>query len=229
LIWQEKRRSLTYGCARYANLKAGIAIAKVAPETTPVISSHGEKVFPHIYVVEAEQKKAKQLGNVKVGCVYTTGQGQRSPKKLAADLIPLNWTTEQYRQQTELGKNLSFGIFTNPINLGLSTIFAALGIAIAVWLNLGLKINHTRTIYLVALILGIVKLATTLLMPANLFGLLGEIVFPSLTIAIVSLLLKDFQFNWKRGYASIAIEVLAIVAIQFLFYSLCFNLIASFL
>ncbi|MEY2834099.1 MAG: hypothetical protein RLZZ574_3359 [Cyanobacteriota bacterium] len=226
-LTEETESVAAYGCARYANLKAGIAIAKIAPKTTPVISSHGEKIFPHIYVVEAEQKKAKQLGNIKVGCVYTTGQGQRSPKKLAADLIPLNWPREQYRQQTEPGKNLSFGIFTNPINLGLSTIFAALGIAIAAWLNLGLKINHTHTIYLVALILGMVQLATTLLMPANLFGLLGAIAFPSLTIAIVSLLLKDFQLNWKRGYASIAISVLAIVAVQFLFYSLCLSLIAG--
>jgi hypothetical protein len=216
-----------YGCARYANLKAGIAIANIAPETTPVISSHGDKIFPHIYVVEAEQKQTKQLGNIKVGCVYTTGQGQRSPIKLAAELIPLNWPTEHYQQQTEQGKNLSFGRFTNPINLGLSTIFAALGIAIASRLNLGLKINHTHTIYLVALILGMVQLATTLLMPANFFGLLGAIAFPSLTIAIVSLLLKDFQLNWRRGYASIAISVLAIVAIQFLFYSLCLGLIAG--
>ena len=79
----------TYGCGRYANLKAGIEISKIPPATTPVISTYGEKVFPHIYVTQVEQKHAQKSGNIKVGCVYTTGKGQRSPKKLAADIIPL--------------------------------------------------------------------------------------------------------------------------------------------
>jgi hypothetical protein len=214
----------TYGCSRYANLKAGIAIANIAPETTPVISSHGEKVFPHIYVVEVQQKNANQLGKTRVGCVYTTGKEQRSPRKIAADVIPLNWPTEHYQKQTGEGNHLSFGRFTKPINLGLSTIFAALGIAIASRLNLGLKIQHIRTIYLVALMLGMVQLMITLL-PS--FGLLGAIFIPISTILISSLLLQDFQLNWKRGYASIAISVLAIVAIQFLLSSLCLGLITS--
>jgi hypothetical protein len=216
-----------YGCARYANLKAGMAIAKIDPETTPVISSHGEKVFPHIYVVEAEQKNSLQLGNTKVGCVYTTGQGQRSPKKLAADLIPVNWPIEPYQQQTEQGKNHSFGRLAKPITFGLSTIFAALGIAIASWLNLGLKVHRHHTIYLVALILGMVQLGITQLMPANFLGLLGGIIFPIVAILLASLALPDFQLNWKRGYGYIAISVLAILAIEFLLYSLCLELISS--
>ncbi|MEY2858572.1 MAG: hypothetical protein RLZZ74_2885 [Cyanobacteriota bacterium] len=216
-----------YGCARYANLKSGMAIAKIDPETTPVISSHGEKVFPHIYVVEAEQKNPLQLENTKVGCVYTTGQGQRSPKKLAADLIPVNWPTEQYQQQTQQGKNHSFGRLAKPITLGLSTIFAALGIAIASWLNLGLKVHRTHTIYLVALLLGMVQLGITQLMPANFLGLLGGIIFPILAILMASLALPDFQLNGQRGYGYIAISVLAILAIEFLLYSLCLELISS--
>jgi hypothetical protein len=220
-------RVADYGCARYANLKAGLAIAKIAPEITPVISSHGEKVFPHIYVVEAEQKNSLQLGNTKVGCVYTTGQGQRSPKKLAADLIPVNWQIEQYQPQTAEGKNLAFGRLAKPITLGLSTIFAALGIAIASWLNLGLKVQRTHTIYLVALLLGMVQLGITQLMPANFLGLLGGIIFPILAILLASLLLPDFQLNGQRGYGYIAISVLAILAIEFLLYSLCLELITS--
>jgi hypothetical protein len=215
----------TYGCTRYANLKADVR--QIAPEVTPVISSHGEKIFSHIYVVQAQQKNAKQSKNIRVGCVYTTGKNQRSPKKLAADLIPLNWPIEHYQKQTGQSNYLSLGIFTQPINLGLFTIFATLGIAIASRLNLGLKVNQTQTIYLVALILALVQLATTLLMPANFFGLLGEIAFPSLTIAIASLIIKDFQLNWQRGYGYIAIIILAIVAIQFLLSSLCLELINS--
>jgi hypothetical protein len=213
-----------YGCARYANLKAGIAIAKIDPKTTPVISSQGSKILPHIYVVTAEQKNANQLGTTKVGCVYTTGQAQRSPKKLAANLIPLNWQQEQYTQKRE---NLSFGSLTKPINLGLATIFGAVGIAIAAWLNLGLKINHPHTIYLVALMLGMVQLGNTLFMPNNFWGLLGAIMFPILTILTTNLFFKDFQFDWERGYPSIAIAISAIVAIQFLFYSLSLGLITS--
>jgi hypothetical protein len=215
-----------YGCARYANLKAGIAPVNTDPEITPVISSRGEKVFPHIYVVEAQQKNANQLGKTRVGCVYTTGEGQRSPKKIAADLIPVNWPTKHYQKQTPEDHTLAFGRLTKPINLGLSTIFAALGIAIASRLNLGLKINYPHTIYLVALILGIVQLANTLLMPTNFLGLLGAITFPILTIAIASLLIKDFQLNWN-SYPNVALSILAIVAIQFLLSSFCLELINS--
>jgi hypothetical protein len=218
-----------YGCARYANLKAGLAIAKIDPETTPVISSHGEKVFPHIYVVEAEQKNPLKLGNTKVGCVYTTGQGQRSPKKLAADLIPINWQIEPYQPQAAEGKHHSFGKLSKPIILGLSTIFAALGITIASWLNLGLKVQRTQTVYLVALLLGMVQLGITQFMSANLLGLLGGIVFPILAILIASLLLPDFQLHWKRGYGYIAISVLTILAIEFILYSLCLELITNVL
>ena len=214
-----------YGCARYTNLKAGIEIANIAPKTTPVISSRGEKIFPHIYVIQTEQKHAKRAGNIKVGCVYTTGQGQRSPKKLAADLIPIDWPASYYQKQSGQD-NISFGIYANPINLGLYTIFAALGMALSSWLNLGLRINRTHTIYLVALMLSIVQLTISLL-PS--FGLLGAIVIPILTILSASFLFKDFKLNWSRGYPSVAVSVLVIVAVQFSLYSLCLGMIGSLL
>lgn len=53
-------------------------------------------------------------------------------RKIAADLIPVNWPTEHYQKQTPEDHTLAFGRLTKPINLGLSTIFATLGIAIAV-------------------------------------------------------------------------------------------------
>ncbi len=214
----------TYGCERYANFKAGVSTNLVAPEQTPVIFSYGEKVLPHIYVVEAQQKNAQQPGNIKVGCVYTTGQGQRSPELLAADLIPFNWPAQSYQQQAGLNANLDWGIYTNPINLGLNTLFAALGIAIASWLNLGLKINHADTIYLAALILGIVQLITASL-PA--FGLIGAIALPILTILVMSLLIKDFKINWNHSYPLIAASIFTIIAVQFLLYGLCLGLLNS--
>ena len=214
-----------YGCARYTNLKAGIEIADIAPKTTPVISSRGEKIFPHIYVIQTEQKHAKRAGNIKVGCVYTTGQGQRSPKKLAADLIPIDWPAQYYQKQSG-EDNISFGIYANPINLGLYTIFAALGMALSSWLNLGLRINRTHTIYLVALMLSTVQLTTSLL-PS--FGLLGAIAIPILTILAASFLFKDFKLNWSRGYPSVAVSVLVIIAVQFSLYSLCLGMIGSLL
>ena len=119
---------------------------------------------------------------------------------------------------------MSFGIYAKPIKLGLYTIFAALAIAIASRLNLALKINQTHTIYLVALLLGIVQLCMSLL-PA--FGLLLAIIVPMAIIPLLSFLLKDFQLNWKRGYDSVAISILAIVAIQLVFYSLSLGLISG--
>jgi hypothetical protein len=210
-----------YGCQRYANLKAGIPVERTAPEITPVISHSSAKIFPHIYVVEAVQKNARQPGNTKVGCVYTVGQGQRSPKKLAADVIPLNWPKENYQQQNT---NLSFGRYTNPVNLGLYTIFAALGIAIVSWLNIGIKIKRAATIYLVALILGIIQLAAT---SFSFLGLFAVYILPFLTILVVSLVIKDFQLDWSRGNLLVMVSMLIVITIQFLSYVLCLDLIGK--
>ena len=78
----------THSCKKYANLKVGISTDLA--DKTPVISSYGEKIFPHIYVVEVRQKNQQHPGNIRVGCVYTNGKTQRSPKLLAADVIPDN-------------------------------------------------------------------------------------------------------------------------------------------
>ena len=127
----------TYNCEKYANLKAGAS--DILPEQTPVISSYGEKILPHIYVVEARQNNYRQSGDVRVGCVYTAGRGQRSPKLLAADIIPDNWRTEQYLKESRFDSHLAFKTYDNLIKFGLYTLFASLGIAIAIKLNLGIK------------------------------------------------------------------------------------------
>ena len=67
----------TFGCERFANVKAGL-FDNLDPKQSPVISSYGEKIFPNIYVVEAVQKDISQPKNIRVGCVYTTGQGRRA-------------------------------------------------------------------------------------------------------------------------------------------------------
>lgn len=212
----------TYGCQRYANLKAKIS-NNIAPEQTPVISSHGEKIFPHIYVITAKQKNEQQSRNTQVGCVYTTGERQRSPELLGADIIPGDWPTEHYQKQAGLKDNLTFGSLTQPINLGLYTIFAALGIAIASWLNLGIKINHSQTIYLLALILGLVQVVVSSI---SFFGIIEAVILPVVVLSTASLLIKDFQLKWNRGYPLIA--MLMMITIQFLFYGLCFGLINGF-
>lgn len=213
----------TYGCERYANLKAGVDNDNLAPEQTPVISSYGEKIFPHIYVVEAEQKNVQQqINNIKVGCVYTTGQGQRSPELLAADIIPLTWPTEHYQPQASLERNLTFGILTQPISLGLYTIFAALGIAISSWFNLGIKINHPQTVYLAAITLGFAQVIAS---AVAFLGIVTSFMLPAVTIMIISLLVKDFQIRWSRGYLLVAVGIFSIITIQFLFYNLCLGLI----
>ena len=203
---------------RYTNLKAGYST--IAPEKTPVLSSYGEKILPQIYVVQVKQKSLKQSENIRVGCVYTTGRGQRSPKLLAADLIPLDWPQEPYYKQSL--KGISFGGFTNPINLGLYTIFAALGIAIASWLNLAIKIERVETIYLVALLLGVIQLIAASI-PA--LGLIATIALLVLAISIANLLIPGFKIDWNYDYSMIAASVFLIVAIQFLFYGLCLELI----
>ena len=212
-----------YGCQRYANVKAGIS-GNIDPRQTPVISSHGEQVFAHIYVVQAQQKRVNQPENIRVGCVYTVGQKERSPELLTADIIPQNWPTKHYQKSAVSKSNLAFGIYTNPINLGLYTIFAAIGIAIGSRLNLGIKVNHTQTIYLVAIILGMVQLIAGNI---SLLSLVASIIFPILAIIASSLLIKDFQINWNYGYFFVIAGIFTIVASQFLLYGLCISLINS--
>jgi hypothetical protein len=213
-------QAATFGCQRYANLKAGIT-DKLNPQQTPVISSHGEKVFPHIYVVEVQQKNFQQPGYVKVGCVYTVGQSERSPKLLAADVIPLNWSSKPYQKPTKSQSNLAFGIYTHFINLGLYTIFNTIGIAIVSRLNLGIKIKNSQTIYLLALFLGILQLIAGEL---PVLSLIAHIIFSAVAILAASLWFKNVQINWSFGY-SVSVGILTIIAIQFLLYGLCLKLI----
>lgn len=210
----------TYACQRYANLKAGNS--DLAPEKAPARSSYGEKVFPHLYVVRVEQKNAEGTGHTAVGCVYTAGQDRRSPKLLAADIIPIDWPAEPYR--SEKNANLAFGKFTNPIKLGLYTICAAVGIAIASRLNLGIEIDRIGTVYLTALILGIVQLAASFV---PVLGSLDTTVILVLTVITIGLLLNDFQLDWQRNSIAVAVGVFSIIAIQFLLYGLCLAAIGS--
>ncbi len=210
-----------YGCQRYANVKAGIA-GNIDPRQTHVISSYGEKILPRAYVVEAQQKNVGQPDNVRVGCVYAAGQTERSPKLLAADIIPNNWPTEHYQPRTKPGSNISFGFYTNIVNLGLYAIFYAIGIAIASKLNLGIKINHTRTIYLVAVILAMVQL-----LPGKLpvFNLIASTMLPILAVLSLGIVIKDFKLDRNYGYPLVAAGILVIVAVQFLLYGLFLKLV----
>ena len=211
----------TYGCQRYANLKAEIA-PDLTLEQAPAKFSYGEKIFAHIYVVRVEQKNAQKEGNTQVGCVYTTGRGQRSPKLLAADVIPTNWPTEPYQNQAEA----NFGSYTLPLNLGLHTIFAAIGIAIASWLNLGIKINRTATVYLAALVLGMSQLLAA---AVPIFSLLAKVILPIFAIFALNHSLKGFQVSHRHGVAAIAIGILTIVLVQLTLYGLYLGSIGNFL
>ena len=210
----------TYGCQRYANLKAGIT-GDLDPKKTPAISSSGEKVFPYLYVVRVKQKKAVEEGNINVGCVYTTGPGQRSPKLLAADVIPANWPSESYQNDSD---TLSFGAYSIAIDLGLYTILAAGGIAVASWMNLGIKINCSRTIYLTALVLGIMQLIASTI---PVFSSIARVVLPVLAILTMNLLIDDFKISRKHGATAIATGIFTIVAIQLILYSVCLGALGS--
>ena len=211
-----------FGCERFANVKAG-AFNNLDPTQNPVISSHGEKIFPHIYVAEAVQKDTVGGQNVRVGCVYTTGVGERFPTKLASDVIPLNWPIEHYQPEVVSKSNLSFGAYTNLINLGLYTLCSAIGIAVASQFKLGIEINNRpQTIYLVALILGIVQL-TAVNLP--LFNFTASVIFSVLAIIFVERLFKSFNFNTKNGLALASVGTLTIIAIQFLLYGIAWQLI----
>lgn len=209
----------SYGCQRYANLKAGTP--NLDPKLTPARSSYGERVFPHLYVVRVEQKNIKEAKHTVVGCVYTSGQDLLSPKLLAADVIPHNWPAESYRPKKA---HFTFGKLGYPIKLGLSTICAAGGIAIASGLNLGIEIGRESTIYLMALILGIVQLAASFV-PA--LGFFSTTLISISTVIAIGFSLKDFKLHWHRNPIAVAVGIFLIVAIQFLFYGLCRAAIAS--
>lgn len=207
----------TYGCLRYANLKAEIA-PDLTLEQAPAIS-YGEKVFSHIYIVRVEQKNAEKEGSTQVGCVYTTGQGQRSPKLLAADVIPTNWPAEPYQNQVEA----NFGNYIS-LNFGLHTIFAAIGIAIASWLNLGIKINRAATVYLAALVLGMTQLLAD---AVPVFSSLAKVILPVFAIFALNQSLEGFQVSLRHGVAAIAISILTIILVQLSLYGLYLGSIGS--
>lgn len=209
------------GCQRYANFKAGIK-NELDLKQTPVTFSYGEKVLPHIYVVEAQQKKWQPPGDVTVGCVYTIGRQERSPRLLAADVIDNNWSLQLAQEARKLQFESTFGSYAYLIKLGLYTIFSAVAIAIACKLNLGIQVNNVQTIYLLALLLGIVQLVIEELPILNLFSYLS---FSAVVIIFCSFLFKSIQIYWNFNYPIVVVGILTIIAIQSLLYGLSFILI----
>lgn len=217
---EETEASATFGCERYANLKAELPQESINPEQTRVIASSGARISPQVYVAVAEQTKYQQSSTIKVGCVYTTGQ--RSPKLLGVDTIPTNWPATYYQPAAAV----TFGFLTQPINLGLSVIAAALGIAIACRFNLGIKINRAQTFYLGALVLGLTQIFAA---QVSFLGIVTSFILPAVAILMLSILIRDFQLNWRYSYALVIVGITAIITIQLLLHSLCLGLINSLL
>ena len=217
-----------YACQRYANVKAGVPFKDADPQDTPAISSKGQKVLNNLYAVTATQKNFRPEGNakVRVGCVYASDRSEKFPVLLASDTIPNNWPQETYQPSQVALSPQSFSFFWLPIFLGISTIFATVGISIAAAFGLGFRVDRLQTIYIAALILSIVESATVDL---PVFGLAANVALQSLALGITSMFIKGFKIDWTMGYKVVAAGAVAIMGtkwvMRWIFYLLLYSLL----
>lgn len=212
-------------CERYANVKAGIPIEDADPKQHPVLSSSGERVFPNIFVTEAQQKNQEsgEQNTVRVGCVYSNSTHEILP---VSDIIPHNWPQESYQRTVAKAPAITFGFYHILILLGLNTWLSAMGIVVANMFGLGIRVASPPGIYLTAIALGVV---VSLVSYLPIFNLVASIALQCLTLVLANSFIQGFKIQWQANIMTIAMGASVIVVATSLFYWLFIEFIYLFI
>ena len=219
-----------YNCEKYANIKAGVSLAKASPIHTSVINSHGEEILPGIYFVEAKQHNFKEEGNntVRVACTFVNQK--ESPAILASDIIPNNWPVEKYQGKTAIRQIQSLSqaldIYSIFVVMGFGTLFTAIGLFIASMLDWGITINSLDVLYKSAFVLGIVEVIFSSLPMIGFFALIA---LQTLAIGITSAFIKGFKVNWSDGYLVVCLGTVTVLGVRTILHLLLILLISAFI
>jgi hypothetical protein len=99
---------------------------------------------------------------------------------MASDVIPTQWPTVPYKQKkTEIRLRQSTGAVGLLSMLGVNALFTALGIFLAAYFGLAIRIDSLNTLYLSSFLLGFVELFLSFIPRFGMFSLVSDIAFLS--------------------------------------------------
>ncbi len=226
LTSEEKTQSVR-ACEDFGNIRAGKTLREVREtKIPPVLSSYGEEVVPGIFLAEVKQTNFKEAGaTVRTACAIA-----KSEKHLVirnTDVIPNNWPVEAYKGKPIAQESLkkAMGVYGVLVALGAGTLFTAVGIFIAGMFSLGIRLDSLETLFKVAFLLGIVETMTSMI-PS--FSIVVGLALESLSLGVISAVIKGFDVEWANGYKMVAAGAITIIATRTLLNLLLLSAIASF-
>jgi hypothetical protein len=206
-------------CAQSSQSSEKRVDAKLSLATT---SSRSEEIFPGVLVVDLQPQQTQS--KVRNACVYTQVIAESAdeevesapssstyiPELLEQVEIPIDWPRTPFRNKTTIGAlEQTMTVHSTFSALGTNTMFTAVGILGVMFCRLGIQVGSLNSLYQAAFLTGVSE------------TLLGLVPFPLfmrwkvlVALGIASILVKDFEINWSRGYWVLSLSVLLLILIR---------------
>jgi hypothetical protein len=213
-------------CAKEASLGAGYTLKDLINEEAPIVEPLSGKVhpiFPGLALADVVYPQKETKTPVRTAC--TIFGDATEAEVMASDVIPTQWPTIPYKKKTTaIRLRQTTDAVSILSNLGVNTLFTAVGIFLAAYFGLAIRIDSLNTLYLSAFLLGFVELFLSFIPRFGIFSVVSDIAFLSLSLGITSAFVKGLEIDWSAGYFFVSLGTLTVIATRkfcgfLLFYS----------
>jgi hypothetical protein len=199
----------------------------------PRPTSH--ELSPGFFVLDVNLISPKdKTTSVRTACVFGTVQNKISqdqrPKLLASEVIPNQWPQELLKKkptQVKVADAQSLHGFLTL--LGTNALFAAIGLFIVMFLNLGIRIGTLNALYQAALIFSAIDVVIATVPMIGHFHFIRFTAVPVVGLMITSIFVKEMELDLSVGYKVLAMAGGILVGVRFLCHWLLLAAIMSML
>jgi hypothetical protein len=181
-----------------------------------------QELSPALYVMDVTLIKPQDpTQNVRTACVVGTVENSMSntqrPRLLASEPIPTQWPQEALKKKPAKVKVADAQSLHGILTLiGTNGLFAAIGLFLIMFLNLGIRIHTLNSLYLAALIFAGVETVINLVPMLGPFSLIRFTAVPVVGLMITSLFVKEMELDFSVGYKVLAMAGGILVGVRLL-------------
>jgi hypothetical protein len=199
----------------------------------PRPTSH--ELSPGFFVLDINLISPKdKTTSVRTACVFGTVQNKISqdqkPKLLASEVIPNQWPQEALKKkpaQVKVADAQSLHGFLTL--LGTNALFAAIGLFILMFLNLGIRIGTLNALYQAAFIFSAIDVVISTIPMIGYFHFIRFTAVPVVGLMITSIFVKEMELDLSVGYKVLAMAGGILVGVRILCHWLLLATIMSML
>jgi hypothetical protein len=186
----------------------------------PRPTSH--ELSPGFFVLDVNWISPKdKTTSVRTACVFGTVQNKisqtQSPKLLASEVIPNQWPQVPLKKkpaQVKVADAQSLHGFLTL--LGTNALFAAIGLFIIMFLNLGIRVGTLNALYQAAFIFSAIDVVISAIPMIGHFHFIRFTAVPVVGLMITSIFVKEMELDLSVGYKVLAMAGGILVGIRFL-------------